>query len=88
MSIEKTIINAINAIKNGQNDVKMSITNVSKIANISRQTIYNYPELIKDIKEHSSLSCCSCNHLINELKLENEQLKKVIVYLKSNKFEF
>lgn len=88
MTIELKIRKEIENIKNGHIDLKMSIMNISKLANVSRQTIYNYPEIVKEIKEYKANINCNCNHLTLQLKKENELLKKELFYLKKNKFEF
>lgn len=62
--------------------------NISKLANVSRQTIYNYPDIVKEIKEYTPKEKCDCINLIVQIKKENELLKKEIFHLKNNKFEF
>ncbi len=88
MKIDETIDKAIKYILNEDNNIKMTITNICKISNISRQTLYNRPDIIKKIKDLQNKKKCSCHLTIEKLTIENLALKKELFKLKTNNFEF
>jgi ACT domain-containing protein len=68
--------------------MKTTITNICKISGISRQTLYNRPEIIKKIKDLQKQSKCSCHLIIERLTAENIILRKELLKMKTDKFEF
>lgn len=88
MKIEENIEKTIKYILNEDNNIKMTITNICKISNISRQTLYNRPDIIKKIKNLQKQKKCSCHSTIEKLTIENLELKKELFKLKNNNFEF
>lgn len=88
MKIDENIEKAIKYILNEDNNIKMTMTNICKISNISRQTLYNRPDIIKKIKNLQKQKKCSCHSTIKKLTIENLELKKELFKLKNNNFEF
>lgn len=87
-NIDKKIEEALLLIEKEGTESKISITNICKMVNISRQSLYNRPDLVNKIKDINKKNRCGCHLLIRELKEENKKLKEDILIIQKNKFQF
>ncbi len=91
MKTYKKLKSVIEDIKKGQYLGKLSITEICNSANISRQTLYENKELLKEVKniilEYKN---CSSEMIQKVIKLENENkyLKEELIKLKKKEFDF